>query len=290
MMKSLSRDLRIPSSVMFLLLAGCGGSASPPSQLSKMPAGLNDPKLELAGIYQDGWVGETGSATLQQPKGDQALTVRGMVPNLGSASFQTTLELRVDGTPVGSKTVGPGDFQISAPAPPTAGNRRVTLSFSPLQELPNGDGRLVGARLQFLGFEPASNVTAPLDITRGPGIELGSGWGVMETFKGETFRWVENDARIRLTGSASTKASLSMIVEPGPGVSAKPFPLKVYDESGKQVAVVQVTRRGAVKVTVPLEAGRLNEFRLHVDGGGKPAKNDPRIMNFRLFRLEIAPS
>ena len=38
-----------------------------------------------------------------------------------------------------------------------------------------------------------------------------------------------------------------------------------------------------------LEAGKPAEFRLHVDGGGKSAPNDPRILNFRVFRLEAEP-
>jgi hypothetical protein len=42
-----------------------------------------------------------------------------------------------------------------------------------------------------------------------------------------------------------------------------------------------------VKLFVPVEAGKTNEFRLHVDGGGKKAPNDPRVLNFRVFEVKL---
>ena len=286
-MKTLRGIPGILLTVLILSMASCGGwGDSPPSRLSRFPSDLKNEKLEVAGIYEDAWVAETGSAILLQPSGDQALTVRGMVPNLSNGNFRTTVELRVDDTIIGTKTVGPGDFQLSAPVPNGPEKRRITLAFSPLQQLPGGDGRMVGARLQFLGFEPAGRKAPPDDIVRGAGVELGSGWGVVETFRGETFRWVDNDAQIRLTGSEAGTAALSLVVGPGPGVGGKAFLLQVLDESGRQVAAVRVARQGVVKLSVPVEGGKRSEFRLHVDGGGRPAKNDPRILNFRVFEIQ----
>jgi hypothetical protein len=123
------------------------------------------------------------------------------------------------------------------------------------------------------------------DIVRGVGVELGNGWGVVETFRGETFRWVDNDAHIRVTGSQSGDAALLLVVEPGPGVSGKPFLLKALDDSGRQVAAVRVARRGTVQLFVPVGDGKPSEFRLHVDDGGKAAPHDPRILNFRVFEI-----
>jgi hypothetical protein len=65
--------------------------------------------------------------------------------------------------------------------------------------------------------------------------------------------------------------------------------LKVLDATGRQMDAVRVQRRQTVELLLPVEAGKPNEFRLHVDGGGKPAPNDPRILNFRVFRIESAP-
>jgi hypothetical protein len=283
-MKNLAGISGILLTALLLSLTSCG-VPSDASRLSRFPSDLTDPKREASGIYQDAWVEETGSATLQQPSGDQMLTIRGMVPNLGNMNFQTTVQLFVNNIGVGTKTVGPGEFQFSAPVPNGPENRRITITFSPVQQLPGGDGRMVGARLQFLGFEPASRKALGSDIIRGTGVELGSGWGVVETFRGETFRWVDNDARIRVTGTQAGDVALLLVVEPGPGVGFKAFLLRALDESGRQAAAVRVERRGTVQLFVPVEAGKPNEFRLHVDGGGKPSPNDRRILNFRVFEI-----
>ena len=296
-MKSLkpNRAGRIWLLVLLAILAllwSCGGSGgSPPSQLSRFPDDLNDPNVKATGIYPDGWTGETGSVVLQQPGGEQVLTIRGMVPGVGNADFHTAIELRVDNNSVGRQSVGLGDFRISAAVPPGAGKRHVVVTFSSLQQLAGGDGRKVGARLQFIGFEPAKRAAATVssDIVRGSGMQLGTGWGVIETFRNETFRWVENDAQIRIIMVQAETAVLSVIVEPGPGVGGRAFLLKVLDGSGRQVDAAPVARRGVVKLFVPIQAGQPNEFRLHVDGGGKPTPHDPRILNFRIFEVRAEP-
>ena len=288
-MKNHAGILGILFTALLLSLACCGGSSNR-SRLSRFPSDLTDPQRETSGIYQDAWAEENASATLEQPSGDQALGIRGMVPNLGNTSFQTKVELLVDNKSMGTKTVGPGDFQFSAGVASEPGKHRVAVAFTPVQQLPGGDGRMVGARLQFLGFERASRKASSGDIVRGPGVELGSGWGVVETFRGETFRWVDNDAQIRLAASHAGDALLSLVVEPGPGEGGKPFLLKALDESGRQVAAVRVERRATVKLFVPVESGKPNAFRLHADGGGKPAGNDPRILNFRVFQIGVDPA
>jgi hypothetical protein len=227
---------------------------------------------------------------LQQPAGEQLFTIRGTVPRIDQPDFQTQVELRVDNQTVATKTVGLGDFRISVPAPRGAVKRHVAVQFSASQQLPGGDGRLVGARLQFLGFEPAKSgaPNATSDIVRGNGIELGAKWGPLETFRNETFRWVENDAQIRIVTAKSGDVALSMVVASGPGIGSRAFVLKVLDESGRQVSAAQVGNKGRVTFFLPVEMGKPNGFRLHLDGGGKPAPNDPRILNFRVFQIEAA--
>jgi hypothetical protein len=274
----------------FLFLGSCGGGpdAELPSRLKRFPADLSNPKLEAAGIYSDAWAAENISVFLRQPGGEQVLTVRGMVPGLGSADFQTTVELRVDDNSVGKQEVGLGDFRITTPVATGAGKRHVEVMFHPYQLLPAGDGRRVGSRLQFIGFEPAKSATVTVspDIVRGSRVQLGHGWGVFETFRKETFRWVDNDAQIRIQAAQAEGVAVSMMVEPGPGIGGKPFVLKIFDRSGRQVGAVSVKGRSRVKFTVPVEAGKLNEFVLHVDGGGQAARNDRRILNFRVFRID----
>jgi hypothetical protein len=275
----------------FVCSCGRGPGGGLPSSLSRFPSDLGNPGLDLTGIDEDGWIGEAGSVTLQQPAGQQMFTIRGMVPRIDQLDFQTQVELRVDNQSVATKTVGVGDFRISAPAPGVALKRHVVVQFSATQQLPGRDGRLVGARLQFLGFEPAKSgaLNATSDIVRGSGIELGAKWGPLETFRNETFRWVENDAQIRIVTAKSGDVALSMVVASGPGIGSRTFVVKVLDESGRQVNAAQVENRGRVKFFLPVEAGKPNNFRLHVDEGGKPAHNDPRILNFRVFQISVNP-
>lgn len=260
-----------------------------PSRLDRFPADLANPGLELSGVYEDGWVGGTASLTLQQPTGGRVLVVRGMVPKIGEADFHSEVEIRIDDNSVVHQSLGTGVFLLSTPVRDGAGKRRITIAMNPVQQLPDGDGRMVGARLQSIGFEPAASASGPVDIVKRFGVQLGAGWGALETYRGETFRWVENDARILLSAVPSQDVELSVVVEPGPGVSPKDLLLKVLDSSGKQVAAAPAQGRKEIKFYVPVEAGKPGDFRLHIDGGGKPTPNDPRILNFRVFEVSAQP-
>jgi hypothetical protein len=258
--------------------------------VSRFPYDLKNAQINASGIYEDAWVAETAAVDLEQPEGKQAVTVRGTIPQVAGAAFQTEVELRVDDRSVARRTVGPGDFQIAAPVTGKPGRRRVEVGFSKTQDLPGADGRAVGARLEFLGFEPAraSEGHGPADILASPGMQLGEGWGVLETFRNETFRWVDNDAQLILTPAKAEDGHLLVTLEPGPSIG-RPMVLKTLDASGRQIDAVRVQRRQTVELLLPVDAGKPNEFRLHVDGGGKPAPNDPRILNFRVFRIESVP-
>jgi hypothetical protein len=279
---------RILAPALLAILCSCGGSPSGslPSQVSRFPDDLTNPKLEVLGIYQDGWVDKTGSVKLQQPAGEQALSFRGTVPKIGDADFHTDVELKVNDKGIAHQSVGIGDFHIAVPVGTGVGERRVTVAFSAAQQLPAGDGRTVGARVKFIGFVSAGSVASTAhDIVRGSEIRLGSGWGVVETFRAETFRWVDNDAQILITPQETGDFALSLAVEAGPGVGGKCV-LKALDSTGRQVAAVLIDARAAAILYLPVEAGKTNEFRLHVDGGGKRTPGDPRILNFRVFQID----
>ena len=275
--------------VACLALCFCGGrsSESIPSKLSRFPADLGNPKLEVSGIYPDGWVIESGSVTLRQPSGTQILAVRGTVPQVGNPGFTTQVQLHLDEKEVGRKSVVPGGFQITAPVKSVPGNHRVTLAFSDLQPLPAGDGRMVGAHIEFLGFD--ATPLAESDILKGSGVELGSGWGPVEKFSGETFRWVDNDAKIQITVEAAQTVAVIVTAESGPGLGVGSFLLKLMDSTGRQLGALPVRKRGTVTFFVSVDPGKANEFHLHVDGGGKRVPQDPRVLNFRVFELETKP-
>ncbi len=164
------------------------------------------------------------------------------------------MTLLVDDREVGRWSVGLGDFQLSAPVKNQPGKRRVTVAFSASQQLPAGDGRTVGAQLKFLGFEPAKSTGSPVDIVQGPNLQLGSGWGPIEIFHREHFRWVENDAQILITPQKTGDLEVSMEVEAGPGVGGQCL-LKALDVSGRQVAAVLVegSESGEAKLFIPVE-------------------------------------
>jgi len=274
---------------IFVVLVSCGHpSGTAPSQLDHFPSDLSNPQVDASGIYADGWIAGTASANLQQPGGDQAASIRGTIPKIGDPAFKTDVTLLVDDREVGRWSVGLGDFQLSAPVKNQPGKRRVTVAFSASQQLPAGDGRTVGAQLKFLGFEPAKSTGSPVDIVQGPNLQLGSGWGPIEIFHREHFRWVENDAQILITPQKTGDLEVSMEVEAGPGVGGQCL-LKALDVSGRQVAAVLVEGRKAVKLFIPVETGKPNEFKLHVDGGGRRIQNDPRILNFRIFQVAAEP-
>ena len=125
-----------------------------------------------------------------------------------------------------------------------------------------------------------TDIASPDDL-----VATAKGWYPIETYKGETFRWVNNDAAFIVADPRAGEKGIKLEVEPGPGVDAKPFVLRVLDASGRQVQAAQITGRQTVDIYLPAAAKPLSSYRLHLDGGGKTIAGDPRILNFRVFRL-----
>jgi hypothetical protein len=120
----------------------------------------------------------------------------------------------------------------------------------------------------------------------GPGVALGDNWYSLELFKGETFRWVANDAHFDVASDKVQTKRLKIVVAAGPGLE-KPgnFFISLRDASGHEVQKGNVKGRGTIYLTLPLSQGA-NHFTLHVDGGGRPSKNgDTRTLDFRVFSL-----
>ena len=110
---------------------------------------------------------------------------------------------------------------------------------------------------------------------------------MLETFRNEKFRWVENDAQIVIEGPRTSSSVLSVLAEPGSGVGAKKVDLKLLDGAGNLVATQTVEGRRMVYFTLPSGLGTQTDFRLHIDSGGKRSETDPRILNFRVFKIEL---
>ena len=284
-----TRAIAIAAAAVGLLAVSCGGPAHPPKSVSRFPADLANRELQPAGIFEDGWVSPTASLDLDQPGGKQLLAVRGMVPKVGRDDYRTSLDVRVDREVVATQTLGLGDFALVARVPEKPGKHRIDLVFSTPQVLPAADGRVIGAHLSFVGFERAgAGRPAGLDILgAGAGMQLGSGWDVLESFQTDTFRWVNNDAQLLIAAQQPGTRRLKLTLASGPGLEGRDFLLQARDASGRQVDAVAVRGRQTVELFLPVEAGQQNDFRLHVDGGGKPTPGkDTRVLNFRVFEID----
>jgi hypothetical protein len=119
----------------------------------------------------------------------------------------------------------------------------------------------------------------------GPSLALGSRWGPYETYRGTSFRWVDNDAVIVLRG-ARGEARVAIACEGGPSLGRQAFPLRVLDASGRQVDHVLCEGAGRrSELLLPVGAAATH-YVLHVDGGGRRLAGEPRILNFRVFSLD----
>jgi len=114
-------------------------------------------------------------------------------------------------------------------------------------------------------------------------IRPGRGWYPLERYFGETFRWVSKDAELVIHSAKAGLRTLVLDIESGPGVKYKPFELLVCNRDKEVLARAQVKRMERIEVPIPVVAGRDQAFVLTLDGGGAPAGDDPRILNFRVF-------
>jgi hypothetical protein len=153
---------------------------------------------------------------------------------------------------------------------PTAGEAR-TLNF-----------RVFQVALQAAAAKPAggTDVTAADDV-----VQLGANWFPPESLGADHFRWVDNDAVISISDPRVLAKGLTMELEPGPAIRKRPMVLRVLDSTGRQVQAVEIAGRQTIHVFPPTTTKKPAEFRLHVDGGGVKIASDPRILNFRVFKI-----
>jgi hypothetical protein len=274
-MVAYARDISAISEAEYAQLA-------PPDSLKTFPDDLQNPALEFAGIYEDGWVSENAHVRLTAPVQESQVVVRGMLPAPDGDGTPPELHILVDGQESVRQVLSPGDFEVRSRAIEGSGAHRVELRFSASRSLPAPDGRVVAAQLHSVGIELASPVEAPADLT------LGTGWYPPEVFGGQQFRWAANDPRITVTGDGQRNRVLRLDLEPGPGVGSRPFTIEVLDQQGQAVATAYVQGRQTLEVPLNVTAGDSEQFTFHVVGGGGAAPNDPRTLNFRVFAFSWA--
>jgi hypothetical protein len=116
-------------------------------------------------------------------------------------------------------------------------------------------------------------------------LALGNGgWHALETFAGEVFRWIENDAEIIfLDGFRGSLIAIE--VAPGPSILGDVMNLAVLDDCGRELVSARIDERRWLEVPVdPASAGGI---RLRVWNGGAVLQHDSRILNMRVFGIRI---
>jgi hypothetical protein len=126
-------------------------------------------------------------------------------------------------------------------------------------------------------------------LTPANNTSLGSGWFPLETYRAESFRWVTNDAEVSVAVLRNIKHYLNIHLEPGPGLNLKPFELLVK-ENDQTLARTTVKGRQMVSLELAPTEPAVRKLTLHVEGGGKAAPNDTRLLNFRVFKLTFVPA
>jgi maltose O-acetyltransferase len=118
------------------------------------------------------------------------------------------------------------------------------------------------------------------------GVALGRGWYTVEEADDTVFRWVASDAELIVANPTAARRTLRMDVEPGPGVSSRPFTLRILDDRDRALATAVVHSRQSVSIPLSLTPGCATVFRLRADGAGKRTPGDSRSLDFRVFALE----
>ncbi len=126
-------------------------------------------------------------------------------------------------------------------------------------------------------------------LTPANNTSLGAGWFPLETYRAESFRWVMNDAEIYVAALRNVKHFLQIHLEPGPGLNLKPFELLIKD-NGDTLARATVKGRQMISVELPATEPKVRKLLLHIEGGGRPAPNDARVLNFRVFKVTFMPA
>lgn len=145
--------------------------------------------------------------------------------------------------------------------------------------------KATAAALQTFHARPSSSIPPPGTVY------LRNNWYPFEKFSGDSFRWVRNDAEIALFRRRGERHDLELDIEPGPSLGKETLSLHILDERGREVASASVTGRKTLNLDIPPGNEAFQLLRIHaVDSDNLSIPNDPRILNFRVFRIGIAPA
>jgi hypothetical protein len=126
---------------------------------------------------------------------------------------------------------------------------------------------------------------APMDILpAGMRAVWGAGWYPLESFHGETFRWMERNSAVVWLPPRQLAGELVLHVELGPAVGFKACEVEIRDQWDEIVDVQEIRGRSAIRIPVEHLSGPfITSFA--VLGGGPPKKvsGDSRVLALRVF-------
>jgi hypothetical protein len=152
------------------------------------------------------------------------------------------------------------------------------------KRVPN-ERRILNFRVFSIDDERGGGASADVVDARG-GVRLGEGWYPVERYKGQTFRWMQNDGRVFVAVDGAAHATLRMLMEVGPSIGAGQAVVTVRDARGRTLSRATLAGRGVVTVPLQLQPGE-NELVVATAGANKHVPHDPRILNLRLFGASV---
>jgi hypothetical protein len=148
--RSVATDPRLLTSyVRDISLVGAAQYASlhPPLALRTFPADLENPGLEYAGMYEDGWIAEDSWVRLAGGPPTE-LVVNGEIP----AGAGRRIRVTVNGRQLTVGAAAPGRLALRVSVPASRTSRRIELQFAATIKLHAPDLRPAAAHLTFLGL------------------------------------------------------------------------------------------------------------------------------------------
>jgi hypothetical protein len=115
-------------------------------------------------------------------------------------------------------------------------------------------------------------------------VSLGQNWYPFEKYDGENFRWVNNDAEV-LLNEAEARGTLVIEAEPGPS-AGHPIKLRIANRDGKELGICELEGRKVCNILLQFDSAGSHYLQIKSDAAGQHIASDPRILNFRIFRLE----
>lgn len=207
-------------------------------------------------------------------------------PSIGAGRF--VLHIRGNRGDNETATVKPGQYVKIAVRDSAPAETFVLHSDSRNLPVPRDIRKLNFRALAIILGSSAGNCKNEIVFDGSP-LALGSNWYSYETFNGQSFRWVNNDAHVKLTAAQTKPFVLEAEVEPGPGLGGAPLQIAVRDASGNLLAR-NAPVRGSSYVEFRLPAEPANTvLTLAVTSKNAKAAHEKRTLNFRVFGLKIKP-